>query len=81
MGYSANSRRVERGARPHYIYSVDPEISQKLAELRRLERQAKQLIYKMGRIESAWNNIKKDLKSKGKDISHQLGDVLQRAKS
>ncbi len=55
---------------------MDPEISKKLADLRKLERQAKQLLYKMDRIESAWNVLKKDLKASGKDISHHLGDVL-----
>lgn len=56
---------------------MDPEISQKLSELRKLERQAKQLIYKMERIESAWNQVKRELIAKGKTVSHELGDVLQ----
>jgi len=55
---------------------MDPEISEKLSELRKLERQAKQLIYKMERIENAWNAVKRELQDKGKDVSHQLGDVL-----
>lgn len=55
---------------------MDSEISDKLSEMRKLERQAKQLIYKMERIESQWNRVKMELKEKGKDVSHQLGDVL-----
>lgn len=57
---------------------MDPEISKKLADLRRLERQAKQLLYKMDRIESEWNSVKQELRAKGREISHQLGDVLHR---
>jgi hypothetical protein len=57
---------------------MDPEISKKLADLRRLERQAKQLLYKMDRIESEWNSVKQELRDKGREISHQLGDVLHR---
>jgi len=55
---------------------MDPEIADKLAALRKLERQAKQLLYKMERIEAAWNVLKKELKEKGKEIPHHLGDVL-----
>ena len=57
---------------------MDPDISEKLAEMRRLERQAKQLIFKMERLEAAWNKIKKELVENGKEIPHQLGDVLHR---
>lgn len=57
---------------------MDPEISEKLSELRKLERQAKQLLYKMERIESQWEEIKQELKEKGKEIHHRLGDVLYR---
>jgi chaperonin cofactor prefoldin len=57
---------------------MDPEISKKLADLRKLERQAKQLIYKMDRIEAEWNQVKKELEDQGKSVPHQLGDVLFR---
>ncbi len=56
---------------------MDPEISLLMAKLRKLERQAKQLLYKMDRIQSDWNGVKKELVAKGKEISHELGDVLQ----
>jgi hypothetical protein len=52
------------------------EISQKLAELRKLERQAKQLIYKMDRLEKSWNDVAKELREHGKEISHRFGDTL-----
>jgi uncharacterized protein (UPF0335 family) len=55
---------------------VDPAISEKLAELRKLERQAKQLIYKMERIETEWSRVRKQLLALGKDVPKQLGDVL-----
>ncbi len=55
---------------------MDPEISENLAELRKLERQAKQLIYKMERIEAEWNRVRKHLETLGKDVPKQLGDVL-----
>lgn len=59
----------------------DNEVTKKLSDLRKLERQAKQLLYKMDRIEAAWNTLKKDLKASGKEIHHQLGDVLSGWKS
>lgn len=55
---------------------MDPEISENLAELRKLERQAKQLIYKMERIEAEWNRVRKHLEALGKEVPKQLGDVL-----
>lgn len=55
---------------------MDPEIKQKLAELRKLERQAKQLLYKMDRIESEWNSVKQELQSSGRNVPNHLGDVL-----
>jgi len=57
---------------------MDSEIAEKLAEMRKLERQAKQLIYKMGRLEAQWERVKKELQDKGKDIPHGLGDILYR---
>lgn len=57
---------------------MDPEIAKALNEMRKLERQAKQLLYKMDRLETQWNDVKRELKEKGKEISHQLGDVLYR---
>lgn len=57
---------------------MDPRIKEKLAEMRRLERQAKQLIYKMERIESDWNQLKKELEDEGKEIPHLLGDIVHR---
>jgi hypothetical protein len=55
---------------------MDPELSKKLAELRKLERQAKQLIYKMDRIEMQWNALREELKDSGRSLPRQLGDVL-----
>lgn len=57
---------------------MDPGIAEKLGEMRRLERQAKQLLYKMARIEAEWNKLKKELQGEGKEIPHHLGDVLHR---
>lgn len=48
----------------------------KLSELRKLERQAKALLYKMERIEVEWNSIKNELRQSGRIVPHQLGDVL-----
>lgn len=55
---------------------MDPEVSALLAELKKLERQAKGLLYKMERIQTQWNGLKDELKQKGKEIPHELGDVL-----
>ena len=49
---------------------------QLLAEKRKLERQARQLLYKMEKIAKEWDRVKSDLKKAGQDIPHQLGDVL-----
>lgn len=57
---------------------MDPKISEKLAEMRRLERQAKQLLYKMDRIEAEWNKLKKELQNEGREVPHLLGDVIYR---
>jgi chaperonin cofactor prefoldin len=56
--------------------ALDPEISKKLKELRKLEQQAKQLIYKMDRIEQKWNETKNELIALGRSVPHRLGDVL-----
>lgn len=56
---------------------MDPDVSNLMNELRKLERQAKGLIYKMERIETEWNGVKRELTEKGKEITHELGDVLQ----
>ncbi len=55
---------------------MDLKEKEKLAELRKLERQAKMLIIKMGRIESAWNNVREELKALGRNVPNHLGDVL-----
>ncbi len=48
----------------------------KLSELRKLERQAKALLYKMERIEVEWRAVKSELLQIGRSVPHQLGDVL-----
>lgn len=55
---------------------MDPEIKALLQQMRKLERQAKSLIYKMERIEASWDGVKAELKTRGKEVSHRLGDVL-----
>ena len=55
---------------------MNPKIAEKLAEMRRLERQAKQLLHKMDRIEADWNRLKKELEEEGKEIPHLLGDLI-----
>lgn len=51
-------------------------MSELMNELRKLERQAKGLIYKMERLQKEWNGVKRELGEKGKEVSHELGDVL-----
>jgi len=60
---------------------MNSEHSEKIAQLRKLERQAKSLLYKMERIETEWNSVKEELTREGKEIPHQLGDVLHGWKS
>lgn len=45
-------------------------------ELRRLEKQARQLLFKMERISVEWNHVKDELKKQGHEVPRQLGDVL-----
>ena len=60
-----------------YEWRMDSEVSQLLTELRKLERQAKGLLYKMERIQTQWSGLKDELKQKGKEIPHELGDELE----
>jgi hypothetical protein len=55
---------------------MDQEVLEKMNELRKLERQAKQLLYKMERIEARWNSLKRELNEKGSEIPRHLGNVL-----
>lgn len=48
-----------------------------LKELRKLERQAKQLIYKMNKIELDWKHLQKELHAAGvKQLPNTLGDAI-----
>lgn len=47
---------------------------EKVAELRKIERQAKQLIYKMRRLEAAWKKLRAEVKSTS--LPKTLGDIL-----
>ncbi len=55
---------------------MDIELREKLKEIRKLEREAKQLLRKMDRIESEWNLLKIEIEQKGRDIPQTLGDIL-----
>jgi len=56
---------------------VDSNVTKLLTqEMRKLEKQARQLLYKMDKLTADWDRVKAELKKNGKDIPHQLGDLL-----
>ena len=56
---------------------MDPLVTKQLkAELRKLEKQARQLLFKMERVSAEWNYVKDELKKQGHDVPRQLQDVL-----
>ena len=54
------------------------EENNKVKALRRLERQAKQLIYKMKRLETEWKKLRSEFKSTSASLPATLGDVLSK---
>lgn len=58
--------------------ALTEEQKKKLSEMRKLERQAKNLIYKMQRLEKDWKNLREELKDAAVSVPKQLGDVLAR---
>ncbi len=56
---------------------MDPLVTKTLkAELRKLERQARQLIQKMQRVSNEWDRVQAELKKHGHDVPHQLAEKL-----
>ena len=55
---------------------MDAELREKIKNLRKLEHQAKQLLRKMDRLETEWNELNKEIADKGHSTPKTLGDVL-----
>lgn len=57
------------------LRSKDAE-SEALMQLRKIEKQAKQLIFKMKRLEKDWSKTRASIKSPNRSLPKTLGDVL-----
>ncbi|MBI1860265.1 MAG: hypothetical protein HYR96_05030 [Deltaproteobacteria bacterium] len=55
---------------------MDPKIREKLSELRSIEKKAKQLIFRMRRLEEDWEKVRKELAQAGQAVDRRLGDAL-----
>lgn len=54
------------------------EEKKNLATLRKIERHAKQLLYKMQRLETEWKKVRAEIKGTSESLPKTLGDVLSK---
>lgn len=50
----------------------------RISELRKIERQAKALIYKMQKLESEWKKLREEVKTTSLSVPKTLGDAISR---